>query len=297
MSTATLGGAPTNDVPTDDLAAPAVVTARPLTQRAFAAYGDVVAAHDNRLLSRERSSTDRDPAKSANMGTARRLDWLSPLANLRAPSSDAAALPVTSDAAATPAEPDATIMDPPAMLEPQRTWMPPAVPNICVFRSVPTDTLPFPVRLLERHPYSSQLFVPMTRQVTASAARWPGPPRYLVVVAPHAPGRPDLPDFSRLDAFVADSNQAVNYAPGTWHHPLIALHPALTDFACIVCERGPHQEHPDEDCHVVRADSDHPDRPGALVQLPGPVVDGDVTQPPRPEPALGPASPKRPRCS
>ncbi|KAJ1536634.1 hypothetical protein HK405_015123, partial [Cladochytrium tenue] len=213
MSTATTGGAPTN-VPTDDLATPAVVTARPLTQRAFAAYGDVVAAHDNCLLSGERSSTDRDPAKSANMGTARRLDWLSPLANLRAPSSDTAALPVPSDAAAAPAKPNATITDPPAPLEPPRTWVPPAVPNICVFRSVPTDTLPFPVRLLERHPYSSQLFVPMTRQDTASvAARWPGPPRYLVVVAPHAPGRPDLPDFSRLDAFVADSNQAVNYAP------------------------------------------------------------------------------------
>jgi len=85
---------------------------------------------------------------------------------------------------------------------------PEARPNLAVFRSV-AKTLPFEVRLLERHPCSSQMFVPMACQ------------RFLVVVCPEdARGEPDL---ARLCAFVCGPGQGVNYRPGLWHHPIIAL--------------------------------------------------------------------------
>jgi ureidoglycolate lyase len=67
--------------------------------------------------------------------------------------------------------------------------------------------LPFRLECMERHVQGSQAFVPL------DAARW------LVIVAPR--GR--APRADRLRAFVASGWQGVNYARGTWHHPLIAL--------------------------------------------------------------------------
>ena len=99
------------------------------------------------------------------------------------------------------------------------------------------------VALLERHPYSSQLFVPLN-----------APRRYLVVVALPAAEPPGVdvrregaapPDMTTLRAFMARRDQGVNYAAGVWHHPLAALDDA-TDFACVVYEDGS----PD-DCHVL----------------------------------------------
>lgn len=67
--------------------------------------------------------------------------------------------------------------------------------------------LPFTVRMLERHPLSSQLFMPRARQP------------FIVMVA--AAGAPPAPRSVR--AFVTNGDQGVNYAAGTWHHPLIAI--------------------------------------------------------------------------
>lgn len=74
---------------------------------------------------------------------------------------------------------------------------------------------------LERHPRSSQLFVPM----------WSGErrPLYLVVVAQ---GR-EAPDLATLRAFVAEGAVAITYLPGIWHHPMIALD-APIDFVNLV---------------------------------------------------------------
>ncbi len=68
------------------------------------------------------------------------------------------------------------------------------------------------VRLLERHAGSTQMFVPMRAS------------RYLVVVAlGEEDGRGEGPDLATLAAFVVEGPQAITYAPGVWHHPMVAL--------------------------------------------------------------------------
>jgi ureidoglycolate lyase len=76
-----------------------------------------------------------------------------------------------------------------------------------IFRCAAETRAEIPVRWLERHARSTQMFVPM------------GGARYLVVVALGD----DEPDLSTLEAFVVEGAQAITYAPGTWHHPMIAL--------------------------------------------------------------------------
>lgn len=119
---------------------------------------------------------------SANAGTARRHDRLGAVENLR----------------------------------------PGAAPNLCVFRVEPAADNPFPVRMLERHRHSTQVFIPMG-----------GARRYLVVVCEGA----EAPDLATLKAFIAGADQGITYRPGIWHHPLIALE-RTTDFACLVHEDG-----------------------------------------------------------
>ena len=93
---------------------------------------------------------------SANQGTARRINYIANLCNKR----------------------DLT-----------------ATPNMCVFKCLPRS-LPFDIKLLERHPYSSQTFIPMNAKK-----------RYLVIVALGD----DKPDLSTLKAFIANNNQGINY--------------------------------------------------------------------------------------
>ncbi|ORX58058.1 Allantoicase [Hesseltinella vesiculosa] len=107
--------------------------------------------------------------------------------------------------------------------------------NMCIFRCAPTNTLPFTIKILERHPYSSQFFIPMTSGQTRG---------YLVAVALN--GADDKPDMSTLKVLVAQSTQGVNYRQGVWHHPMIALEDS-TDFAVYVHESGV----PEEDCNIV----------------------------------------------
>jgi ureidoglycolate lyase len=96
----------------------------------------------------------------------------------------------------------------------------------------------FPVTVLERHPYTTQTFIPLSGTTT----------RYLVIVAPtlppsskdshlpvptapttnphvknhKLPGR-GLPDLRRLKAFIATTDQAVTYGAGAWHAPMAVL--------------------------------------------------------------------------
>lgn len=101
---------------------------------------------------------------------------------------------------------------------------------VSIFRGLPRS-LPFRIEMMERHPLASQAFIPMS-----------GRP-YLVVVAPKgiAPGAGDL------RAFIARADQGVNYAPGVWHHPLLALG-AISDF--IVVDRAG----PGNNCEEIKLD-------------------------------------------
>jgi ureidoglycolate lyase len=85
---------------------------------------------------------------------------------------------------------------------------PAAVPGLAVARVAPTAP-PIRAAALERHPFSSQTFVPTDLE------------RYIVVVCPaDADGEPLV---TRVLAFVAVATQGVSYAPGTWHHPMTVL--------------------------------------------------------------------------
>lgn len=129
-------------------------------------------------------SCDRDdrPASDANLGSAQRRDFLVDVTNLR----------------------------------------PQARLNVASFRCRPWSARPLQLRMLEKHPMSTQLFVPMS----AGA--------FLVVVA----RGDEAPDLATARAFVVEGGgQGVGYAPGVWHHPMIALN-ADIDFTCLVWEDG-----------------------------------------------------------
>lgn len=79
-------------------------------------------------------------------------------------------------------------------------------PQISLCRAEPV-TLPLRLRLMERHPLSSQAFVPLSATP------------FLVVVAPAG----ESLELGRLRAFRSNGRQGINYCPGTWHHPLLAL--------------------------------------------------------------------------
>jgi ureidoglycolate hydrolase len=74
--------------------------------------------------------------------------------------------------------------------------------NVCMFRSTPQQ-IPFSIKLLERHKYSTQMFIPMTDK----------PSGFLVVCCKNNP-ETDSPDFSTLRVFTGNSKQAFNYHPG-----------------------------------------------------------------------------------
>jgi len=100
-------------------------------------------------------------------------------------------------------------------------------PLINIFRARPWP-LPLRVAMVERHPLSSQAFIPL------------GPAPFLLVVAAAGDG----PRPNGLRVFVTDGAQGVNYARGTWHHPVLALD-RTTDF--LVVDRGG----PGENCDVI----------------------------------------------
>ena len=87
-------------------------------------------------------------------------------------------------------------------------------PIVSLFRSRPLPA-PITLRVMERHPLGSQAFVPLEGR------------DYLVVVAPPGEFKP-----SAVVAFRATGRQGVNYAPGVWHHFLLALE-AESDFLVI----------------------------------------------------------------
>lgn len=107
------------------------------------------------------------------------------------------------DVFSRPAEPGR--LDPQLQLE---NGCPGARPVLTLIRVAPRQ-VPLEVTMMERHPHSSQTFIPM--KVT----------RYLVIVAPKQPdGGPDL---AAIRAFVVTADQGVSYHPDTWHHGLAVI--------------------------------------------------------------------------
>ena len=74
---------------------------------------------------------------------------------------------------------------------------------------------PMKIDMMEKHPLSSQAFMPM-KETT-----------FLVFVAP--PG--DLPEINKIKSFIIPPKKGINYKPGVWHFPLISTED--TDFLVI----------------------------------------------------------------
>lgn len=124
----------------------------------------------------------------------------------------------------------------------------------------------FEVKVLERHPFTTQTFVPLTKDGRRS--------RYLVIVAPTlGPSKEDkalpvpleesdgkgrlpgsgLPDLARLRAFIATGEQAVTYGAGTWHAPMVALGEQGTAIDFVVTQFA--NDSAVEDCQEVVLES------------------------------------------
>ncbi|KAK4195000.1 ureidoglycolate hydrolase [Triangularia verruculosa] len=197
-----------------------VIEAVPLTREAFASFGDVVANPQPNLHPSSAASESSLPFDgiSANQGSAIKYQHVSRQINLypQAPS----------------AVPGISVMN--IFVCASRIRIPSA--------SSPPTTTTFPVRVLERHPFTTQTFIPLSS---------PENQHYLVIVAPTLPpadidadlpvpanlitadqagssyprplpGR-GLPDIRGLRAFIATCKQAVTYGAGTWHAPMVAV--------------------------------------------------------------------------
>ncbi|KAG0684089.1 Ureidoglycolate lyase [Pichia californica] len=89
--------------------------------------------------------------------------------------------------------------------------------------------------VLEKHPYSTQTFVPMGRSQEEDA--------YVVNVAPDKNGQPD---YENVESYVFKGNTAVTYNLNTWHSPMVVLG-KTTDF-CVVTNEN---DVPKENCVEV----------------------------------------------
>lgn len=117
-----------------------------------------------------------------------------------------------------------------------------ATPNWNIFRCSPPNhllqdidgELHYTAKVLERHPFSSQTFIPMGVDK--------GNENAYVVICGHKDDEA-MPITDQVEAFICRGDQAVTYAPGTWHAPMISLVDNL-DFAVMIHENGV----ADEDC-------------------------------------------------
>lgn len=86
---------------------------------------------------------------------------------------------------------------------------------INIFRAQPR-TLPMAVHMMERHPFGSQSFQPLSGE------------DYLVLVGdPVEDLKPE-----NLHLFLATKDQGVNYSKNTWHHPVLGLY-KVCDFLVV----------------------------------------------------------------
>ncbi|KZZ91891.1 Ureidoglycolate hydrolase [Ascosphaera apis ARSEF 7405] len=139
----------------------------------------------------------------------------------------------------------------------ERKGRKPATPQMTLFSCFPRKLRPdkgkniFDVRILERHPYTTQSFLPMGLSSGDDA-----PSYFLVIVAPTLEGQTapakvkdehgieqdtvvqNPPDLKNIKAFVARGNQGVTYGAGTWHAPMVVLGTERVDFAVTQFANG-----------------------------------------------------------
>ncbi|KAJ9107196.1 hypothetical protein QFC19_002856 [Naganishia cerealis] len=125
-----------------------------------------------------------------------------------------------------------------------------ATTGISVFRCTPKDGMqkgkPWSVKLMERHPFTEQTFLPIGLTTIKGKGEEPLPEgsAYVVIVAK----TDDRPDPSTLKAFYCNANQGVHYARGTWHHPMLTVRGPI-DFACVEAQIS-HKADP-RDCELL----------------------------------------------
>jgi ureidoglycolate lyase len=102
--------------------------------------------------------------------------------------------------------------------------------NLCIFRCSPYTQPVLNVDVLEKHPHSTQVFLPMHDG------------RFITIVATGA----ETPDLNTLRAFIVEAPAGISYKPGTWHYPMTALDKQL-DLACVIFEDGGK-----EDCIIAQ---------------------------------------------
>ncbi|GAM89346.1 hypothetical protein ANO11243_073830 [Dothideomycetidae sp. 11243] len=207
--------------------APVRLSIEPLTPNAFSAFGNVIANPSG-----SPSDWPSTPASSsANQGTATKYSDVSHLTNHYGLSpSHKPALPLISMFVCSP-RPLVSALDPGSTTLPY-----------------PGTTKTLRVPVLERHPYTTQTFIPLGLSPSDRDST------YIVVVAPtlmeyrsrptplteslFRPKGPGRPDLSRAKAFVCHGGQAVTYAPGTWHAPMIVVGPKDVEFVVLQWGNG-----------------------------------------------------------
>tara|TARA_B110000438_G_C15424875_1_gene483571 strand:- start:59 stop:553 length:495 start_codon:yes stop_codon:yes gene_type:complete len=85
---------------------------------------------------------------------------------------------------------------------------------VSIFSSL-KRAFPMKIDMMEKHPLSSQAFIPM-KETT-----------FLVFVAPHG----QEPEISKIKSFIIPPKIGINYKPSIWHFPLISTED--TDFLVI----------------------------------------------------------------
>ncbi|KAJ5801468.1 uncharacterized protein N7518_003536 [Penicillium psychrosexuale] len=119
----------------------------------------------------------------------------------------------------------------------------------------------FDVRILERHPFTNQTFIPVDLSAHSKVGNDEEEPLFLIVVAPTLKWRTataeneagetvtirDPPDLNNIKAFVARAGQAVTYGVGTWHAPMVVLGHRRIDFVVVQFVNGVGSE----DCQEV----------------------------------------------
>lgn len=179
------------------------VDAEPLTPEAFAPYGGVHSGNHN---------VQTLALSAANYGTAVKMHKVAPIVNNYADCPSG-----------TPALANWNLF---RCLYPQRLFTASGL------------TLRYTAKVLERHPYSTQTFVPMGQPQDT--------PLYVVIVAESDDSPEKLPVPLLVRAFVCSGNQAVTYGAGVWHAPMVVIDDTVAhvDFAVLIHENGV----ADEDC-------------------------------------------------